>query len=631
MFDFQRFEGEIFVGENQISGRVSSVFNSTTHQKILLTNAKINGENVANITLTIYDGFLSIGNVVELTAKINTVQVFELGRFASETYKNNSPYYVTIEYENIQSVTEGSLTFLEKLKINSKNLLSNVMSEDAAELSYSVLFGDKSSLSYEITNSFSKSGIGHVLSVSGLHVGVLILFVNFLLKKFKLKNWVKLSIIFALLVFYNILCNFSPSVLRASIMALVLLSAGVLGRPYDLLNSLSIAGLLILFANPLSIFDVGFQLSFMSVFAIILFYNPINKFFIKKLKFPKIISSPLAITLSVQVALLPLIANYFGEVSLLSPIANLLIVPIFEVAYILLFVITLLAWLFPFISYALLICEKLFNFIIFSSNLFSSLEFSIIKLFAIDTLSLILFFVGMFFVSGFVMAKAKTKYFVVNLLLITSILLAMVNSLPAKFSNLTIFESGNYNLSYSLIISPNNQKLLIGNLDSTEDVVKFLNRAKIDKIDYVVSLNQNYEQNPYYTDFKNQYGVQKTILIGQEDSLSDFEISGLELTPQTKVMFIKVFGHNIAYFNKSLSSLEQENFEYLTADLSINIVINDFYVEQLELGDYKINPNMLKTPNQTFNTLNNWQMEIKNGILKKVRSINWNLQNYQPN
>lgn len=629
LIDFQNFKGENFIGERQVEARVSAVLNTNYNQRVLLTNVKINGQEQANIILTIYDGYLSIGNQIEFTTKINTIEPFEFGKFASIAYKNKAPYFASINIDNIQSIKQGKLTLTEKIRKNTKELLLQNMDSEIAELAYSTLFGDKSELSTEISTAFTKSGIAHVLSVSGLHVGVLVMALNFVFKKLRLKNWIILLFIAIFLAFYSFLCDFAPSVLRSSLMALVFLSAGLFGRQYDLLNSLSISGLLILLFKPLFLFDIGFQLSFMSVFAIALFHRPLTNFLTKRAKLPHFISSSLALTIGVQVGILPLIANYFGEVSILSPLTNLLTVPIFEFTYILLFAVIITSLLFPFMAYLLSVCQTLLELVVQISNYISSISFANIQLFNVSTTGLILFFLGAFILSGFVMLKPKTKFQVLNFVLVLCLLLGLINSMPKNYNNLTIFQANPSGQSYSLIISPQGEKLLIGNFENTEPVVRFLNRVKIDKIEYVLSLDEIDQNNELYNQFVNKYSVKQTIYFGSQRDLNSFSLKYINPLPNTNVLIIKVYGYKIAYLPQTLTITEQENLIYLVEQNSINIVINEHNLTNSDFADFCINPTNLKTPNSTYTNLNNWYLEIKHGILKKVRRINWNLQIFQ--
>ena len=136
------------------------------------------------------------------------------------------------------------------------------MGEENAPLAYAVLFGDRTQVSDDILTSYNNAGILHLLAVSGLHVGFIAGLIYALLSKLKLKRLFSFIITACLLLFYNYLCNFTPSVVRATIMICVGLFANVLGKKSDTLTTIGIAGILTLLIKPLWAFDIGFQLSY---------------------------------------------------------------------------------------------------------------------------------------------------------------------------------------------------------------------------------------------------------------------------------------------------------------------------------------------------------------------------------
>ena len=172
---------------------------------------------------------------------------------------NNLGYYSNVNSTDV-TVVSGKQNLDESIRSSVKTMLFNSLSYENANFSYAVLFGDKS-LVEEITyNYFSASGIAHILAVSGLHIGFLVLMLLFLFTSIKLNKKVQFLLIFIILAFYSYMCGFSPSVVRASIMALTLLFAKLLGEQNDNISSLSFAGILILIFNPIELFSAGLLL-----------------------------------------------------------------------------------------------------------------------------------------------------------------------------------------------------------------------------------------------------------------------------------------------------------------------------------------------------------------------------------
>ena len=157
-----------------------------------------------------------------------------------------------------------------------RGLADKFLQGDEAALLLGLALGERSGLSARVQEAFSNTGTTHVLAVSGLHV-VLVAFILFLiLRIFRVpRRWAALGTCFGL-VFYTLLTGSPPSIVRATIMAVAVLMGGMFERQGNGLNMLGLAGLLILFFWPQSLFDVGFQLSFAATAGILAVTRPIQ-------------------------------------------------------------------------------------------------------------------------------------------------------------------------------------------------------------------------------------------------------------------------------------------------------------------------------------------------------------------
>lgn len=191
-----------------------------------------------------------------------------------------------------------------------------------------MILGNKSTIPDDVYKDFQRSGLAHLLAVSGGNVGVLCAFVEILFRRI-LKIYGKgvNFLIIGVIVIFAIVTGMSASVVRASIMAIIFYAGRIIYRNPDTLNSLSVSSVLMLLVNPLFLFDIGFQLSFLSVLSIILFCKGIYEYF-AKLKIPRGISSLIAVSISAQILILPLIAYYFSEISVISFLTNIVAVPV---------------------------------------------------------------------------------------------------------------------------------------------------------------------------------------------------------------------------------------------------------------------------------------------------------------
>ncbi len=183
--------------------------------------------------------------------------------------------------------------------------------------------GIKSDLDTHIRREFMETGTIHVLAVSGLHVGIIYLIVGFLLQKIPLKSF----FIIVLMWGFASLTGFSQSVVRAVIFLTVTEVGKVLNRKSKLSNSLAFTTIILLCLNPYTIFSVGFQLSFSAVLGIVLFLPFFKKYYDKKTYLMRFLYEIIAVSISVQLTVVPIILYHFHTCSISSIIGNLFVIP----------------------------------------------------------------------------------------------------------------------------------------------------------------------------------------------------------------------------------------------------------------------------------------------------------------
>lgn len=204
--------------------------------------------------------------------------------------------------------------------------LESNLSDEKAALIGAMLTGYRGNLTQSMENAFSASGLTHIMAVSGANLAFLIfpLLCLFSIAGFDRKVSAIIAIPFIFL--YILVTGMESSVLRASVMAVLLLLARALYRKVELINSVAIAVFILLFINPFMFFDVGFQLSVGATLGLGILYKRVRSIFSSKV--PGFISETVAATISAQAAVLPLLIMYFNKVSLISLFSNLLVVPV---------------------------------------------------------------------------------------------------------------------------------------------------------------------------------------------------------------------------------------------------------------------------------------------------------------
>lgn len=273
------------------------------------------------------------------------------------------------------SLIKVNKTLRYKVRNRIKNSLYKCLSNENAELIYSTFFGDKTDLNTELYESYQITGVAHILAVSGLHVGIVVLVLKKILQKLKTNKYCIIAIVLAFLIFYAYLCNWSVSVLRAGTMAVIGLLAPLFFRRYDFLSSISFAGVLLLLVRPSSLFSISFVLSFMAVLGICLIF-PIIENWLKKLHIHNSTMDSLGLSLATNFALIGPSVYYFTTVNPMGIVSNIIVLPLFSVIFIGSFILVMLSLVLPFLSYLFYLINPIIDVLNLLVTMLSRFSFS---------------------------------------------------------------------------------------------------------------------------------------------------------------------------------------------------------------------------------------------------------------
>ena len=435
-FDNKEYEGEVAV-----VGRVTdTLFTSEeNYSNVLLEDVSIDGEKAKNVRLFVYgNGDVEVGDILAFSSTVEAVKPFNLGVFNLTSYRNKIGYSSSANFSDIV-ITEGNMKIDEAFRSSVKEALLGNMNERNAYIAYAVLFGDQSGIDDEVDEVYRNSGIVHVLTVSGLHIAFIVGALMLLLKLFKGNKFLSLTIISIVLLFYCYLCGFTPSVVRATIMAIVLLLSRICNRPYDGLNSLAIAGFVIVCFSPLSTVDVGFLMSFFCVMFILLLAKPFTK--LLSFVMPRKVASVMAVSISAQIGILPFTASFFSSFNFLSVFANLLVIPIFSIIFPALFVLAFLLSFMPFLGPVLVVFDYAFDLVFIIASFFSSTTLQVpLKPFSLSISTLIVIF--FFTLSSFFVVKGIGRLLVCSCVAFMLVLSLIIPYLPTNnFTSVSFVES----------------------------------------------------------------------------------------------------------------------------------------------------------------------------------------------
>ena len=258
-------------------------------------------------------------------------------------------YFQGYAPNSFQVAEKENLTLSEKIKQKRLEVLQNIdqakLSEKSKEFTKGIILADRTEMDRETVEDFSKSGLVHILAISGSHMAIIFWLILLLLKPIFPANFRNVPIVISLIFIwlFAIFIDFGSSVIRSCIMITAYYFYVLLQRKPDLLHAMAISGLAILIFDTNQLFDVGFQLSFIAVFGIFWLNEPILKYLPKpKNTVQNFLVNVVSISIAAQVATLPLVIYYFHQYSLISVIANLVVIPFSEVIIIFALLMTIL-------------------------------------------------------------------------------------------------------------------------------------------------------------------------------------------------------------------------------------------------------------------------------------------------
>jgi len=232
----------------------------------------------------------------------------------------------------ILSRNEGNPIIAKSLRLRQQlveKFKRNMHDPEAIAVASTLILGYKADLSNEVLQAYSKTGTIHVLSVSGAHVAILFILLSFLLgflDKFKYGKPIKAILIILIIWYYSLLTGFSPAVCRAAVMISMFIIGKTYSRHISTLNILAISAFFLLLYDPFFITDVGFQLSYLAVFGLVVLQPVVYKWLDLKNKWADKLWALCSVSIAAQVITFPLSAFYFHQFPVYFLVSNLFII-----------------------------------------------------------------------------------------------------------------------------------------------------------------------------------------------------------------------------------------------------------------------------------------------------------------
>jgi len=313
------------------------------YDKYVVDILQINDRNVSGKTLlnierdTVYTN-LEVDDIIRTKTSLKSlISPLNPHQFNYKNYlnKNNIYHQVFSQRNDLFSVSRNKHTifgfaFSLRQRINNKLRKYDFRPDELAIIN-ALLLGQRQDISEDIYNSYTQAGAIHILAVSGLHVGIILILLQFLFKplgQLRHGNYFTMFTIACLLWMYAIIAGLSASVVRAVTMFTIVAIGMNLKRPINIYNTLAISILILLLFKPTFLFDVGFQLSYLAVLAIVIIQPIISSWWKPSNRTLKFFWNILTVTIAAQFGVIPISLYYFHQFPGLFFISNLVIIPL---------------------------------------------------------------------------------------------------------------------------------------------------------------------------------------------------------------------------------------------------------------------------------------------------------------
>ncbi|MEO8209204.1 MAG: DNA internalization-related competence protein ComEC/Rec2 [bacterium] len=481
--------------------------------KLINDSIEVNGDAIVTIRKNIYgktllpqpqlnagDKVLLFGKFSEAPAQRNP------GEFNYKKYLSlqniHKIFYVT-GYDKIKIISKNNLGFLSQNILNPakifalKNINDNIKGEEGAYLK-GLVTGDRSDINPEMKDSFINAGVMHLIAVSGLNVAYIIIFVTLILSVLRIPVEIRIVITIFFLIFYCMFTGSSASIVRATIMGILVLIAFLIERKINFYNIIGTAAMVILIYDSKQLFDPGFILSFTATLSMVLIYSVFEKTFIIKIrewntsgkKFTLLVIALFFTSLAAQIGTLPITALYFGKISIISVFTNVIAVPLANLSLAIGFFQILTALLSEYLSSVIAETNGLLIFIqIKFIKWCASLDFSFISIYTFSFFSLISYY----FILTILITIKKVREILFRLILCAIIIIcsSVYNNEFSKKLRLTFLDVGQGDCA--MIRTADNKIILVdcGTMTLTYNsgertIAPYLLRNEIGKIDLLI-------------------------------------------------------------------------------------------------------------------------------------------------
>lgn len=553
------------------------------------------------------------------------------GEFDYKRYLKLHNIYKTFTsqgFGNIEIINRNNISFfMQRIiyparKFASAHIDKYIPGDEGAFLK-GLVTGERQDISKKVKDDFVKTGIMHVIAVSGLNVAYIILSLTLILSLFRVPRIPKVIIIILFLIFYCFFTGYPASIIRATVMGSLILIAGVIQRKTNFYNIIGISVLIILLYDAKQLLDPGFILSFSAVLSMIFFYEKfddilLQKILDSKLKFRNFLYALVSIifvTISAQIGTLPITSHYFEKISFVSLIANAIIVPLSNVSLAIGFFQIIIATFSDFLSSIIATANYfLLNAQLRITDFLASFKYGYIGFYRFNTINTIGYLALLFILFTINKKTLKIRLYISSLIIVILILFNINYNHNLKITFLYVNQG-----DCAIVESPDGSVIMIDcgmkdfKFNSGENtIVPFLKRKGIDKIDLLILTHLHYDHAGGIEPILNNIEVKKIISDGKAEENSLTRAMD-KLIIENKIPIEKLYSGDFieGYGNLRLFFLNPiQNDSLHTNEHSKSIVVKLIYgkTEVVFTGDLSIE-------GETF-IANNYGSFLKSDILK---------------
>lgn len=327
-----------------VQGKIYKIENTAFGTNIYLKGVEVeNGEKSVSVKRIFVNTEkipnVKIGNIIKVRGKLRQFEeAANKGNFDSRKYYLSLGFYGKIEagtIEVINSDYSGIRQGLYELRMEIIERLEKLCSDNNGIFSIinnkngiigAIILGDKTDIDSDIKELYSVSGIAHILAISGLHISFIGMAIYRLLRR-RFRFLFSAAVSIPVVLSFGIMSGFGISTIRAIIMFILKIIGEVLGRKYDAITAISLAGLVLLVQNPFVVCNSGFQMSFGAIIAIVLILPIVEEILNTDNKIIKVISANFTISLVMN----PILAWNYYELPTFSFLLNIVVVPLMSV------------------------------------------------------------------------------------------------------------------------------------------------------------------------------------------------------------------------------------------------------------------------------------------------------------